>query len=450
MKTGKILLCGLAASLLLGLQSCSEENGKEKDKAAMTLPSQEFGKSVSEMQESETSRGFEVSKTDSCHLQVVKTENGTELSYTYNFDPITKEYRYAKGSYADETQYALLVKQIAQDGYASQANAHGVALYVNGEQNSVVINTTRKEFFAIPASDKALAWGRFGYLTESNKAELIVPYLGKYATVELMKLAEQYNGNTLNEESTKADKGVYVYDVADNRRGYTQVKYWFDVDTKAKLEEAAIYFEADMRPSTAAVEKYMNYLGLEYTSMTDPSDGSSIYFSYEEKYVAYVLMNKPEDESQAFTPNIHFTFSDISDQVPPKTVDVPEPIVDFGTMTLDEALEQYKSLPYYTGTEDDGWGGLLGVYVTTSSPDFQKILLMEDGGKYIAAVLCPDDAKALRSPALKTWLTGKGYSYDESISVLPTYVRSDREVMAQFDLEGALTGMPCLAFQPME
>lgn len=316
--------------------------------------------------------------------------------------------------------------------------------------DSIVINTTRKEFFAIPASDKALAWGRFGYLTESNKAGLIVPYLGKYATVELMKLAEQYNGNTLNEASTKADKGVYVYDVADNSRGYTLVKYWFDVDTKSKLEEAAVYFEADMRPSTAAVEKYMNYLGLEYTLMTDPSDGSSIYFSYEEKFVAYVLMNKPEDEAQDFTPNIHFTFSDISGQVPPRTVDVPEPIVDFGAMTLDEALEQYKQKPYYTGTGDDGWGGALGVYVTTSSPDFRKILLMEDGGKYIAAVLVPDYARALRSPALKTWLTGRGYSYNESISILPTYVRSDGKVMAQFDLQGSLAGMPCLAFQPME
>lgn len=80
MKTGKILLCGLTASQLLGMSSRSGDNGKEQGKTMMTLPSQEFGKSVSEVQESETSRGFAVSKTDSCHLKVVKTENAAELS----------------------------------------------------------------------------------------------------------------------------------------------------------------------------------------------------------------------------------------------------------------------------------------------------------------------------------------------------------------------------------
>ena len=450
MKRGKYLLYAFFAALLLTVSSCTDDNKKQEGVTTMTLPSSDFGSSLADVQQSETQRGFTVSKTDSCHLTLAKTENGTELKYTYSFDPTTGEFRYAKGSYADDAQLAVLVKQIEKDGYSLQTSANDVAFYANATQNNIIVNKAKKEFFAIPASDDALAWGRLSYLRESDKAGLIVPYLGKYASVELMELCVQYNGNTLDVTNTKADRGVYVYKVAGNGNGYTQVKYWFDVATKSKLEEAAIYFDADKRPTTALVEKYMNYLGLQYTSMTDESDGSSIYFNYEKKYVAYVLMNKPDDATQAFTPNIHFTFSDLTGQVPPATVDVPEPIVDFGTMTLDEAVEQYKQKPYFTGTEDDGFGGALGIYVTTSSPDFPKILLMEDGGKYIAAILVPDDVKALRSPSLKTWLSDKGYTYDASASVLPTYVRSDNKVMAQFDLDGMFTGVPCLAFQPVE
>lgn len=210
-----------------------------------------------------------------------------------------------------------------------------------------------------------------------------------------------------------------------------------------------MFFDPEKRPTTAEVEKYMTYLGMTYTSQNDPSDGSNIYFNYEEKYVAYLLMNKPSDTTQDFQPMIQFTFDDLTSQLPPLTVNFPEPITEFGTMTLDEAVEQYRGKDYFLNTADDGFGGLLGIKVVTNSPDFPEILLMEDGGKYIAAVLIPNDVKALRSPGVQSWLTAHEYTYEEN-SILPTYRRSDGKVMAQFDLNGDFTGVPALAFQPNE
>lgn len=451
MKMKSLLLCMASLAIVLPLVSSCNEESKSEKKTDLSMPSSEFGKTMSEIQESESSsRGFTVSKSDDCHLTLTKQENGAEVKYVYSFDPVTNVYRYAKGTYADANQLTSLTKQIGEEGYSLQANSNGVVYYVNADQKSIVVNTEKKEFFAIPASDEALAWGRFSNLAEADKAGLMVPYLGKYASVELVQLNEQFNGNVLDESKSNIANGVYVYTVKANDKGYTQLKYWFDVETKTKLEEAAVYFDAEKRPSTTEVEKYMNHLGLKYTALTDPSDGSSIYYNYEEKYEAYVLMNKPEDSSKEFTPNIHFAFTNLDNQVPPAEVTMPELVLDFGTMTLDEALEQYRSKPYFKGTEDDGFGGALGIIVTTSSPDFQKILLMDDGGKYVAAILMPDDAKVLRSPALKDWFAANNYTYAENISVLPTYISADEKVMAQFDLEGTFTGVPCLAFQPTE
>ena len=450
MKAKRLLIYAFALVLPLLVSSCSEDNSKPEPLATMTLPSTEFGRSMGELQRSEEQRGFTVVETDSIHLTLTKTESDAELKYIYSFDPTTGEYRYAKGKCADDNQLAVLTLQAGKAGYALQASANSVTILADGEQNSIIINTRNREFFAIPSSGEALAWGRFDNLSDAQKAGLIVPYLGKYASLELVELAEQYNGNTLDEANTKVDRGVYVYNVANNSKGYTKVKYWFDVDTKTKLEEAAIYFEADMRPSTAAVAKYMNYLGLEYTSLTDPRDGSSIYYNYDQQYEAYLLMNKPEDETVEFAPCIQFAFADLSAQVPPATVSLPEPVVDF-SLTLDEAIAQYQTKDFYTGIDEDDPYSFFGAVVTTSSPDFPKIILMEDEGRYIASIMVVDEAKVLRSPSLKTWFSAHNYTYDESISVLPSYLSADGKVLAQFDLDGAITGgLPCLAFQTNE
>lgn len=438
--------------LLPFVASCDNDNGGNEPGGSVevTLPSMDFGQTMSRIQEIEADRGFTVTQTDGKHLTAVKTENGSEVKYVYAFDPVTDEYRYAKATYADAKGWTLVTKyleksaQMVKLGEANDVILYGVGLPF------IAINKQKNELFVFNKSLSAMSWGRMNNLEDSNAAGLIVPYLGKYAPLELMQLFEQYHGNTLNVTLSKPGNGVYVYDVAANTKGYTRIKYWFDTATKSMLEEAAVFFDPEKRPTTAEVEKYMTYLGMTYTSQNDATDGSNIYFNYEEKYVAYLLMNKPSDTTQDFQPMIQFTFDDLTSQLPPLTVNFPEPITEFGEMTLDEAVEQYRGKDYFLNTADDGFGGALGIKVVTNSPDFPEILLMENDGKYIAAVLIPNDVKALRSPGVQSWLTAHGYTYDEN-SILPTYRRSDGKVMAQFDLNGDFTGgAPALAFQPNE
>lgn len=450
MRLNNLLSVAAIAMLLPCFTSCHDDDDPTPETSKIAMPSTNFGSSIDEIKSSETAKGFTVSETDDSHLTAVKTDGGKTISIVYTFDPTSKEYRYAKCSYDSDDQTAL-VKQLTDDGYKADASSNGVSFYTNTTSNAeIVFDTDKKEYFAAPSSLDALAWGRFDYLDAADKAGLIVPYLGKYAPVELVELNEKFHGNTLDTKNSKVDNGVYVFNVAANDKGYTQIRYWFDVKTKSRLEEAAVYFDADKRPSTSEVTAYMNYLGLQYTAMTDQSDGSSIYFNYDRKFEAYLLMDKPSDESKTFTPNIHFAFTDLTDQLPPANVDMPDLVLDFNTLTLDEAVEQYKKMPYYTGTADDGFGGELGIFVKTSSKYFPQFLLMQDNGKYISVVLIPDDVKVLRSPSIKDWLAKNDYEYDSSASVLPTYVRKDKKVMVQFDMDGMLTGVPCLAFEPCE
>lgn len=456
-KLNQLFFYLLAAVILPFFASCSDNddnndnNKSNEDKVEVEIPDLDFSKSMDAVRQSETARGFEVVADGSYKLNATKKVNSQTITLSYFFDPSTTEYRYAKGTYDTDKERNAVLKKLAESGFAAADSANGVSFYKNATTNiEVAFYDEKKAFYALPNSEDPLAWGRFDYLTDKDKAGLIVPYLGKYATGELITLAEQYHGNHLNKVTSNEATGVYVFDVTDTTKGYTEIRYWLDQKTKSQLEEAAIYFDEDKRPTTDEIATYMNYLGLKYTSLKDASDGSQIYFNYQKKFVAYLSMDKPEDTGTVFAPNIHFTFNDLSAQMPPETVTIPEPITDFNTMTLNEAVEKYKKLPYYTGTEDDGFGGALGIIVTTSSPDFPKILLMEDSGKYLAAFLLPNNAMTLRSPSIKDWLTEKGYEYNAKASILPTYISKDNKVMAQFDIDGAIAGMPCLVFQPKE
>lgn len=451
MKLTKFLLYACCAVLTSGITSCTDDDKNEDAADLWTLPVTDFLQSKSEIQAYETQRGFTTTENGATQLKASKRANGTTIEFTYNFNPENNSYEYMHGSYASSNDLKAIVKLLGENAYNQTASAFGINVYTN-EASYVryVIDTEAKQFYAMPASNGPLAWGRIDALDEADQAGLLVPYLGKYATVELVALYEKYHGATLNVVDSKVENGVYVYDVASNTKGYTQVKYWFDVATKSKLEEAAVYFDANKRPTTNAVQAYMDYLGLTYTSMTDPTDGSSVYFNYKTLYTAYLLMDQSEDASQTFKPNIHFTFSDLTNQLPPQLVDFPEPITEFGTLTMDEAVEQYKQMPYFTGTAEDGFGGALGLIITTSSADFPQILIMNDDDKYYAAMMLPSSELVLRSPAVKEWLENHEYEYKPEASILPTYVRKDRSVMAQFDLTGEFSGLPSLSFQPNE
>lgn len=452
-KTKWFSALAMAAVMLPAATSCNDKNDEPVvNPSEWALPSTDFGNTLEEVTASETARGFQVTKLDSIHLRVTKNIKNAQVSYTYSFDPDTKIYRYAEGSYAGSDELSALTQRLATDGYAAESEQNGVKVYNKSNDFAhVALEEDSSKFYMLPgASNDAFSWGRLNDLSDKVQAGMPVPYLGHYAPVELVKLMERYSGNTLDLENSKIDNGVYVFKAKSGQK-HASVRYWFDVKTKTKLEEAAVYYTLENRPTTAEVDTCLSRTGFKYTSMQDASDGSMIYYNYAEKCVAYVAMNKPEGSSAStFMPNIHYAYSDLSSQLPPETVDFPVPLTDFGTMTLDEAVEQYKKQSYYTGTTDDGYGGLLGLIVTTNSKDFPQILIMDDGGKYAAALVIADESKALRSPYLKDWLATNGYTYNEKVSILPTYIRADKKVMAQFDINGSIAGFPCVAFQPNE
>lgn len=451
MKLNKFLLLAFLGGVVFSITSCKEDDNEGDAASSWSLPVTDFTKSKSDIRTSENQNGFTTTENGATQLKAAKSANGTTIEFTYNFNPENDSYEYVHGTYGSSSDLQAIVKLLGEAGYVSGTSAHGIDVYTNeAAYVRYIIDTEAKQFYALPASDGAMAWGRIDPLDGTDKAGLLVPYLGKYATVELVALYEKYHGSTLNVVDSKVQNGVYVYDVASYTQGYTQVKYWFDVDTKSKLEEAAVYFDANKRPTTEAVQTYMDYLGLAYTSMVDPSDGSSIYFNYKEILAAYLLMSQPEGSTQDFKPNIHFTFSDLTNQLPPVSVDFPEPITEFGTLTMDEAVELYKQKPYFTGTSEDGFGGALGLIINTSSPDFPQILIMDDGGKYYAAMMLPSTELVLRSPSVKAWLESHNYVYNSEVSILPTYISKDNTVMAQFDLTGDFSGFPSLSFQPNE
>ena len=95
-----------------------------------------------------------------------------------------------------------------------------------------------------------------------------------------------------------------------------------------------------------------------------------------------------QDKTQGKTeylPQMHYAYSDLTGQVPPLTVNFPMPLTEFGKKTLDEVVAEYRKLPYYKSEEKID----LGIVINTDSEDFPKILLMDDGGKYAAALVLP-------------------------------------------------------------
>ena len=71
--------------LLPFVASCDNDNGGNKPGGAteVTLPSMDFGQTMSRIQEIEADRGFTVTQTDGKHLTAVKNENGSEVKYVY-------------------------------------------------------------------------------------------------------------------------------------------------------------------------------------------------------------------------------------------------------------------------------------------------------------------------------------------------------------------------------
>ena len=123
------------------------------------------------------------------------------------------------------------------------------------------------------------------------------------------------------------------------------------------------------------------------------------------------------------------------------------PIVTFGKNTVAEIAAEYRKQSYYKSEETID----LGIVINTTSEDFPKILLLEDGGKYVAAMVITFSNLTARSPYIVELLQKNGYENRVGVSALPTFINKENNVMVQFDLVDLLQmGWFTISFQPNE
>lgn len=420
-------------------------------KVTFEMPSNLIGKSKADIISAEKARGFTVNEKSSSILELKKTINGIDYAWTYNFD--TKDnYKYAKCN-IQQNKLDEFKAFLRASGYELRTKASlnaEVTVYLNKDAKKVIyINkeADKYEFFFGEWDESLHSWMRISNLRDDN-TNILAPYYGHYATVELMKLYEKRMNHKLVSNPELEAKGIYTYETNDQT--WLKVKYWFDVKTKNKLEEASIFVDKDGIPTPDNVTTYLKKYNYRYTGMTD-NDGYTVYYNDAEKSVCYVLMVEKKGENGEskgkFEPQMHFTYSDLTGKVPPEKVDFPMPIIDFGKMTMDEAVKKYRSLPYYKAEQKaDG-----GIYIMTTSKDFPAILLLEDNGKYLAAINITYDALTCRSPYITDMLTNQGYVYNPKVSAMPTFINKDKDIMVQFYLTDVYNlGYFSISFQPNE
>ncbi|GAB6975967.1 hypothetical protein [Prevotella falsenii] len=411
------------------------------------LPVADFTKTLSDLKPEEEARGFSVNQPNSTKLVLEKTADGQTYHWEYNGNG-QGVYMYAKCLIASEKIDAFKAF-LRKQGYELEVGASmndDVKVYVNKTAKTVVyINKegSRAEYFFGAYDESFTSWTRVSFLNDNTTATWL-PFYGRGATVELMQLFEKRMNHKLNAEKSKPDNGVYVYDTGETR--WPSVKYWFDVHTKNSLEEASIFVDVNNIPTPEQVTTYLKTSNHIYTGMND-SEGDVIYYNYDQKSACFVKMEDKTGGKTEYLPQMHYAYADLSKQLPPLTVDFPMPIVTFGTKTLEEITAEYRKQSYYKSEETID----LGIVINTTSEDFPKILLLEDGGKYCAAMVITFNNLTARSPYIVDLLQKNGYENAVGVSALPTFINKQNNVMVQFDLNDILQmGWFTISFQPNE
>ncbi len=410
------------------------------------MPNAGFGTDMETLLTAEQAKGFDVSKEGTTKLNLKKTADGVEYNWVYNFDD-AKTYRYAKCQ-LPASKVDAFKAFLRGTGYALQPNASQnaeVQVYLNTAEKTVVFlnkEADATEFYFGAYDESFLSWTRISTLKDEATATWM-PFYGKHATVELMKLFEKRMNHKMVEEKSNAESGIYFYETGNPK--WPSVKYWFDAKTKTKLEETSIFSNKETIPVRTDVTAYLEAMGYRYTGSVD-AEGYIIYYNDSLQSACYVLMSETEGQ-KSFEPQMHYAYVNLEGFVPPATVNFPMPIINFGTKTMDEILEEYRAMPYYKSDENTE----MGLLIHTTSPDFPQILLMEDGGKYFAAIVITFDQLTIRSQHITNLLTENGYEYKADVSAFPTFINYEKDVMAQFDLVDIFQlGWYSVSFQPNE
>ncbi len=412
---------------------------------SMDFPLTTFGATYEEIIKQEKERGFAVKeKKEVRQLWVSKRAGSLDLQFIYYFDK--------------EGKFQLVESQIPNQNILTEQVALFVSKYKLAENEVSSSEKTVRFFSNEKYSLSTYAVGNkygvvMGLYNETNNSwtrqtllkdsvtDIWMPTLGRYAPQITMEVFEYSQGHTLNEELTKKDKGVFVFNTGNPK--FPSVKYWFDVENKSFLEESAIFVDSNNRPSPAEIDAWLLKLGFKQTILVDKNQ-NVLYFHKKNKCAAVVEMNKPRNNSNTFEPKIQFFFGDLEDKLPAENIQMPMPILSFNKFTMEQVVEQYKKESYFVSSAPHDYG----ILIKTNSPDFGGILLMEDGGKYAMAFLLADTKQVINSPEIPENLIKNGFE-EKKLGQIPTFVNKEKGVMAQIDITGAF-GSYSVAFSKNE
>ena len=432
--------------VLLSLSGCKHDNEPEKEDVDILLPSTSFGKNHEEVTTEEKQRGFEIIKDG--ELSLIKASVASKnVTFTYYFG-LDDLYHVATCELPSNISLSAFEKGLQSKGFVINASAsknEKEKVFVNSEKNITLALSVRNNggletlSYSFGKLDETIfSWTRTSTL--QHESGLYIPLIAKDSSVDLMNRFESRLNHTLSSDS-KPDNGVYIFDTQDAK--FPKIKYWFDVNKKAFLEEIAIFVNADDRPTPQQVDSFLTTNGYKLTSLKD--NGNPVYYNKKIKAAVTVEMNKPA--TGVFEPKIQFYYSDeIDGKLPKEIVNLPIPILEFGKITLDEAVEKFKNEPYYKSHEVNNEMG--GFNIITNSEDFPKIWIDQDGGKYALACAIAQDFRVINSEDIVAKLKVAGFT-EKGTQTIETYLNREKNAMAQIDRAGSF-GVPCVAFNVIE
>lgn len=429
---------------------CKHDKSDRKDiprneTSSILLPSTSFDGSYKTISSEETKRGFEVNEDRT--FRVLKSKLASkQMEFVYYFDDKEK-YQVAMcevigNSSLLEFENGLKVLGFVLDNYASKNEKEKV--FINNGKNIILASSIRDiggietvSYTFGKLDETVFSWTRTSTLR--HESGLWLPLIAKGSSVDLMLRFESRLNHALSADS-KHDKGVYIFETREQR--FPKIKYWFDVENKAFLEEVAIFVNPDDRPTPQQVDSFLTANTFKLTPLKD--NGNLIYYNKEMKAIAVVQMNKPTIGD--FEPKIQFFYGNLDDKLPKEIIDMPIPVLEFGKITLDEALEKFKKELYYRSYEINAMGGY---NIITTSEDFPKIWIDQDVGKYALACDIAKDSKVINSNDIVNKLNIAGFTEKKVGGVIETYIDRNRNVMAQID-RVATFGAECVAFSANE
>ncbi len=212
-----------------------------------------------------------------------------------------------------------------------------------------------------------------------------------------------------------------------------------------EIYEGLLKFDENLKPVLALAESMDVKNGIEYTFKIK----QNIYFHDGSLLTAKDVKFSLERaiSSEVFEPKIQFYYSDeIDGKLPKEIVNLPIPILEFGKITLDEAIEKFKRESYYKSHETNTEMG--GFNIITNSEDFPKIWIDQDGGKYALACAIAQDFRVINSENIVVKLNAAGFT-EKGAQTIETYLNREKKAMAQIDRAGNF-GVPCVAFNVIE